>query len=121
MANPLQRLGKAKIKVGSTLVQSMPGATIDIGGVARATVAGANEVLGFTETPKNSRVEFSVSLARGISAQDLHVDNATITFEGDTGQVWSVRNAWSMEPPVVNSGDGTARYVFEGLPAEEVL
>lgn len=120
MANPLKRLGKAKIKIGSLLLETMPGATLDIGGVARTTQVGANTVLGFTETPKQARVEFSVSLRRGVSAQQLHTDDATLTFEGDTGQVWSIRNAWSVETPVVNSGDGTVRCVYEGLAAEEV-
>ncbi|WP_282265928.1 phage tail tube protein [Stenotrophomonas sp. PS02298] len=121
MANPLKRLGKAKIKIGSMLLETMPGATLDVGGVARATQVGANAVLGFSETPKQSRVECSVSLRKGVSVQELHTEDATVTFEGDTGQVWSIRNAWSVETPVVNSGDGTARCVYEGLPAEEVV
>ena len=121
MANPLKRLGKAKIKFGGVLLETMPGATLDLGGVTRTSQTGANAVLGFTETPKASRMECSVSLRAGISAQDLHRDDVTYTFEGDTGQVWSVRNAWSVDPPVVNSGEGTVRLVFEGLAAEEVV
>lgn len=121
MANPLKRLGKAKIKIGSTLLETMPGATLDLGGVARTSQVGGNVVLGFTEAPKQSRVEFSVSLRSGVSAAELHTDDATLTFEGDTGQVWSIRNAWSVETPVVNSGDGTVRCVYEGVEAEEIL
>lgn len=115
-----QRLGKAIIKVAGRALETMPGATIDLGGVTRTTQNGANKVLGYTETPKQSRVEATVSLKRGVSAQDLHAKNVTITFEGDTGQIWSIASAWSTEPPVIDSGAGTARVVFEGPPAEEV-
>lgn len=120
MANPNQRLGKARIKVNGVELETMPGATLDLGGVTRTTVVGANAVLGPTETPKPARVECSVSLRAGQSAADLNTDNATITFIGDTGQVWSIPNAWSMETPVVNSGDGTVRCVYEGVRCEEV-
>lgn len=121
MANPLQRLGKAKIRFGSSLLETMPGATLDLGGVARTTQTGANAVLGFTETPKPSRLEATVSLARGTSAKDLNLDDVNFTFEGDTGQVWAVRNAWSVETQSIDSGAGTTRVILEGLPAEEVL
>jgi hypothetical protein len=115
-----QRLGKAIIIVGGTRLESMPGATIDIGGVTRTTQIGANEVLGFTETPKASRIEASVSIRGGINVADLHARGVSITFEGDTGNLWSVANAWSVDPPVIDSGAGTAKLVYEGPPAEEI-
>ncbi|MCD7099120.1 phage tail tube protein [Stenotrophomonas sp. MMGLT7] len=121
MANPLKRLGKAKIKVGDSLVDSMPGATLIPGGAGRTTVLGANAVLGFTETPAASHVEFSVAIKRGFDPMSLHVDNASIVFEGDTGQIHTISNAWSLNPPTIDSGAGTAAYVFEGPAATQVI
>ncbi|MGN7832663.1 phage tail tube protein [Pseudoxanthomonas sp. 22568] len=120
MANPLKRLGKAKIKMGGVTLETMPGATLDIGGTTRTSQVGANAVLGFTEAEKQSRLECTVSIKGGTRVEDLHVEDATITFEADTGQNWSIRNAWSVETPVVDSGAGTARFVFEGPAAEEI-
>ncbi len=115
-----QRLGKAIIKIGGNTLESMPGATLDPGGITRQTQIGANAVLGYTETHKQSRVECEVSLRRGVSVRDLERTGVTITFEGDTGQVFSISDAWCMEPPVIDSGKGTARLVYEGPAAEEV-
>ncbi|WP_368565491.1 phage tail tube protein [Pseudoxanthomonas sp. UTMC 1351] len=116
-----QRLGKAILIVNGSRLESMPGATIDIGGDARTTQIGANEVLGYTQTPKQSRVEVSVSIRSGISVADLHASDVPITFEGDTGQIWSIAGAWSVDTPVVDSGAGTAKLVYEGPPAEEII
>ncbi|HEL3750008.1 phage tail tube protein [Stenotrophomonas maltophilia] len=121
MANPLKRMGKATIKVGDVTVESMPGATLSPGGIARTTVNGANKVLGFTETPAPSHLEFSVAVKRGFQPSSLHTDNASIVFTTDTGQVYTISNAWSLNAPNMDSGAGTAAYVFEGPEATEVV
>ncbi|TBV76879.1 phage tail tube protein [Pseudoxanthomonas winnipegensis] len=121
MANPLKRLGKATIKVNDTQTDSMPGATIDLGGVARTTQVGANQVLGFTEAPKQTVVELTVSIKRGFDPLSLHVDDANIVFSCDTGQVYTVAHAWSTAAPVIDSGAGTAKYTFEGQAAVQVI
>jgi hypothetical protein len=115
------RLGKAIIIVNGQRLESMPGATLDIGGVTRTTQVGANEVLGYTETPKPSRIEASISVRSGISVADLHARDVPITFEGDTGQLWSIAGAWSVDTPVIDSGASTAKFVYEGPPAEEII
>lgn len=115
-----KRLGKATIKIGGTTLESMPGATFDPGGVSRETQVGANEVLGWTEKPKQSRLEVTVSIRQGTSIDDLNQADVSYVFSGDTGQVWAVGKAWCTEPPVIDSGAGTARLIYEGTPAEKV-
>lgn len=115
-----KRLGKATIKIGGLTLETMPGATLDPGGIMRETQVGANEVLGATEKPKQSRVECTVSIRAGINASDLQKAFVSLLFAGDTGQVWSIGNAWCIEPPVIDSGNGTAKLTYEGIPAEEV-
>ena len=75
-----QRLGKAVIKIGGNRLETMPGATLDPGGTVRQTQVGANEVLGYTETPKQSRMECEVSLRRGMSVRELDTAGVTITL-----------------------------------------
>jgi hypothetical protein len=121
MANPLKRLGKAKIKIADSQVESVPGATLDPGGDSRSTVIGANGVLGFSETPVASHLEFSVAIKAGFDPLSLHVDDASVVFTADTGQVYTISNAWSLSPPVLDSSNGTAKYVFEGPAATQVV
>ncbi|MBL8260935.1 MAG: phage tail tube protein [Xanthomonadaceae bacterium] len=115
-----KRLGKATIKIGGVTLETMPGATLDPGGTSRETQVGANEVLGWTEKPKQSRLECTVSIRAGVSIADLQRADVSALFAGDTGQVWSIGKAWCIEPPMVDSGAGTARLIYEGTPAEEV-
>jgi len=115
-----KRLGKAVIKIGGATLETMPGATLDPGGTSRETQVGANEVLGWTEKPKQSRVECTVSVRAGMSVADLQRTDVSLLFTGDTGQVWSIGRAWCTEPPTIDSGAGTARLIYEGTPAVEV-
>lgn len=117
-----QRLGIAYIKIDGALLESMPGASIDLGGVMRTPVIGGNAVLGHSETPKEAVVECQIAVGRGTSLAQLQkITAATITFEADTGQTWIVREAVLAEPPKATAGDGgQVPLKFFGPPAEEM-
>lgn len=119
--NPLLKHGKAKIRINGIELQTQPGATLDVGGNQRETVLASHEVAGFTEKPKQSRLECTVIVGRGTSAKDLDSDDVSYTYEADTGQVWAVRNGWTVDTITIDSGSGTARLAIEGPAAEEVL
>lgn len=118
----MQKLGKAYIKHDGNLLETNPGASIDIGGVTRTTVMGNNSVLGFAEQPKQSVVSCQISLGAQTSLEQLRaLSGVTITFECDTGQTYVVRDAWLVNPPVATDGAGGAIPLqFEGPPAEEM-
>ncbi len=114
--------GRATIRVDAAVLETDSGATLDIGGVMRSTVSGANQVLGYAEAPKPARLECEVFITEGVSLERLRqISAATITFTTDTGQSWVLSNAWLTEPPVfTQAGEGgKARLVFEAPPAEE--
>lgn len=116
-----QRLGKARIKVGGGLVDSLPGATLDLGGNTRNPVIGSNKVLGYAETPKEARLECQVSMGKGTSMQAFDTTDTTITFEADTGQVYSLANAWLVEPPKLTASEGgPISLVYAAERAEEI-
>lgn len=52
-----KRLGIVRIKLAAELLESLPGASIDIGGTVRTPVLGGSAMLGFTEQIKESVVE----------------------------------------------------------------
>lgn len=119
----MQLIGRAFISVNGERVRSEPGATIDIGGVMRETVIGDIGVDGYAETPKQAVVDMSVSVGRGEGvARYRDLNDTSITFECDTGQVFSVRNAWLTEPPIITGQNGgQVKLKFEGPPAEEQI
>ena len=114
-----RRLGKVIIKLGSARLETMPGATLDPGGETAATQIGSNEILGPSYTPKQSRLECTVSQGTSTSVDDFRRGEiVSYQFECDTGQLYSVAQAWLTEPPVL-SAEGW-RVIFEGTPAEEI-
>lgn len=117
----MQRLGKAFIKADSSLFETLPGAKIDIGGVTRNPVVGANSVHGYAEQVKEATVECEISLGPDTRLAEIAaMSDVTIKFECDTGQVYVVRNAWLVEPPVLTEGEGgKVPLKFAGPPADE--
>jgi hypothetical protein len=112
-------LGLAWVRHNGKLLRSNEGAKIDLGGPSRETVTG-NEVHGHFSKIMPGRVECEIPLAKGDSPEELRdIEDATITFECDTGQTYIIRNAASLTPPVITAGGGGAiPVVFEGQPAE---
>lgn len=114
--------GKAVIKADGDTFDNLKGATFDPGGLTRTTQTGSNKVLGFTEEPAPSKLEFDFALRAGTSIDAYRrMDNATISFTADTGQAYIVNGAWCTTPPVLTEGEGKVKITFEGPPAEEVL
>jgi hypothetical protein len=114
-----QYIGKVRISVNGSVIDSKPGASIDIGGVMRDSVVN-DQQMGYMETPKPSRIECEVALARGTSIEGLrNLTEGTAVFECDTGQRYIVKDAFTSETLVVTGGQGV-KLVMMGLPAEEV-
>lgn len=115
-------MGKAQVKVDGQMLDTMPGAALDIGGVTRKTVTGANKVLGFQEEPKPSKLEVEIAVKAGTSLAAIgRWDNVTSTFEADTGQTYVISGGWVVDPPSTTDNDGKAKIVIEGPPAEEMM
>lgn len=112
----------AYIKYDSKLLDSMPGAKLDLGGETREPVIGDNKILGYATKIKPSTLECEVALTQGTKLADLAgITNATLTYEADTGQTYSIRNAFLTEPPQVSAGDGgKVSLKFAGDPAQEM-
>lgn len=114
-----RRFGKVIIKLGSNRLESMPGATLDVGGETATTQIGSNEILGPSYQPKQSRMECTVSQGTATSVSDFKAgEQVSYVFECDTGQVYACGNAWLTDTPQL--GNDGWRLVYEGTPCEEV-
>lgn len=112
--------GRASIKVDGKLLDSMKGATLDMGGTKRTAKVTSKRVAGFTEETMQSKVECAIPLTAGVSLSDLQkVSDATINFETDSGQRYTVAHAFLTDPPTTGDSDGEVKLVFEGEPAQE--
>jgi hypothetical protein len=118
-----QQHSMAYIKVDGTLLATMPGAKIDLGGQVRTSVVGDNRVHGHSSTLKPGMLECEISLSQGYSLDQLrNITNATVTYEADTGQTYVIREAFVTETLNVTAGEGgKVALKFEGQPAEEML
>jgi hypothetical protein len=118
----MQVLGSVNIKVNGQMLRSNPGAKLELGGPMREAVLGTKVVHGYHEKVQEAKLECEITLARGDSLDDIrNITDATLIFEADSGQSWSIANAFLTEPPVVNEGEGgKVALKFSGDPAEQI-
>jgi hypothetical protein len=113
--------GRAYIRVNGATLASLPGTgKIDPGGVERSPVVGDAGYLGHTEKPVHGEVECEIAIDASTDIGALNkTENATITFECDSGQVFVMRNGALATPLKPQSGDGKAAVKFIGSAAEQ--
>jgi len=117
-----KKFGRVKVKVNGVQYESMPGASIDIGGTKR-TSFNADFDTGFTEETKNAECEFKMPLKPGLKLDDFRaMDDVTLTFVCDTGQTYLMTQAWISETVKLAGGSpGLADLKFESPPAKEIM
>ena len=118
-----QYLGRAFIRANGMTLASLPGTgKLNPGGYERVPIVGDFGFLGFSEKPMHGEVECEIAVGKDTNLDQLNkTTDTTITFEGDTGQVWVMRNAAIATPVGPQAGEGgKASVKFIGAPAEEV-
>lgn len=113
-------LGLVDVVVDGNTLLSGDDATLDPGGLTRPVVKGS-KVHGYQEQVQEAKLEVNVAIDASFSIDTFRkITSATINFVADTGQQWSMQNAWCSEPPQINQKDGKAKVTFMGPPAEEI-
>lgn len=98
--------GIAKITVDGELLESLPGAKLDTGGITRTPVRGDGKI-GFAESRKEATVECEISLSSQTDVARLNnAQDVTVLFETDVGQSWILREAWLVNPVAMTGGEG---------------
>lgn len=112
-----QVTGIVFVKVNGDLLRSKEGAKLMLGGKERTAQTG-HSVYGYSEKVVPSQVECTIS---HLADTDLNALNdtvdATVTFETDTGVVYTVPNSFLTKPPELTGGDGDVALEFQGDPA----
>jgi len=101
------------------VVRSKPGASLNLGGMKRDSVEDDQGVAGYSETPVAPTIDATFVKKSGVSAQALaDITSEDITFEGDDGSHYVLRQAWCSEPPERTAGE--IKVKFAGIKCDEV-
>ena len=97
--------GRAFISLGGQRLRSKEGAELDPGGIEREAVASDSGVDGHTEKVSAPNVSFKMSHTSETKIMDIHAYKGTLTFETDTGRVYTVTGAFSKKAPKLVKGE----------------
>lgn len=116
-----QYFGRATVYVNSRVLNTLPGASMDPGGVERAVVTNEHSI-GWVEKNLASTVKCEVSLGPDTSLEELAgIVEATIVFVTDNQHSYSLSGCFLTKPPAITAGDGgKIPLEFMGDPAVEV-
>jgi len=117
-----KKLGKVTIKADGKVIESYPGAEIDIGGIVRNDKDNGHYPGHFSESKKPGYVKVQVDIGPETSLRDIEaMDNVTLSCELDTGQTYVGKSYYSSGVPSFTDGsDSKAEVEFHGAPMEEM-
>jgi hypothetical protein len=116
-------LGRARITVDGQFYDSLPGASLEVGGIRNVSRPFTHGIK-FNQNLQPGRVLCSVPVTESTSILALsQLTEVDVTFESDAGTTYIIRNAVQMGAVTVADGDsgGVAPLEFSGDPAEEVV
>lgn len=109
-----QVTGRVFVNVNGARIRSKPGAKLNMGGTERTAEVSDAGVDGYSEKIVPPRVECQVNHTADVNLDDFrNFRTGTVTFETDTGSVFTLRDAWCAKPPELTGGDVTL--VFEAV------
>jgi hypothetical protein len=101
-----QVTGRVFVALNGQRIRSKEGASLETGGIEREAQTSDAGVDGFSEKIAVPRVECRVNHTDAISLkafQDFR--NGSLTFETDTGKVFTLSDAWCAKPPKLTKGE----------------
>ncbi|MDO8776610.1 MAG: phage tail tube protein [Burkholderiaceae bacterium] len=102
--------GRVFISLGGQRIRSKEGASLETGGVKRTASKSDAGVDGFTEEVVEPKVECKINHTAKTKLADLHAFKGTMTFETDTGRVFTLIDSWSANPPKLEKGEVSLEY-----------
>lgn len=116
-----QFLGRATIRANGQVIESAPGAALDLGGTKRVPVTVGNTI-GYAEQTAPATLEFETVLKAGQSLDTIrNLKDATVIYEADTGQRFVIRDAFTTDTITLKDGEGgNVAVKMAGQGAEEV-
>lgn len=106
-----QVTGRVTVSINGKRIRSKEGASLDTGGAKREAAMSDAGVDGYTETLTAPTVDCKINHTADTSLTELHAfKDGTLTFETDTGRIYTLINAWSSTPPKLEKGEVTLQF-----------
>jgi hypothetical protein len=100
-----QVTGRVFISLGGQRIRSKEGASLETGGIEREAAVSDAGVDGYTEKVTAPKVDCKISHTSQTKLKDLQAFTGTLTFETDTGRVYTLVDAWNAKPPKLEKGE----------------
>jgi uncharacterized protein YlzI (FlbEa/FlbD family) len=113
--------GIAYLKVDGALYPLRGNFVVSPSSLERAGIAGQYYIHGFSEMPRLPSISGDISLVPELSVEDIEaVTVATVTAELANGKTYVLREAWCTSALELNTREGSARVVFQGISCDEI-
>jgi hypothetical protein len=108
-------LGIARIKVNGELLESMPGASMQMGGLVVKEVKVGHRPYGPVYEYRPGKLSCTIVAKEATPIEDIRkLFQGLILFEGDNSITYKCSNAYLMGDPKLKDGDGEIELEFEG-------
>jgi hypothetical protein len=97
--------GRVFISLGGQRIRSKEGASLETGGEEREAAMSDAGVDGPTSKVVAPKVECKINHTSSTKLSALHAFTGTMTFETDSGRVYTLIDAWSAKPPKLEKGE----------------
>lgn len=102
--------GRVFIALNGQRIRSKEGASLDIGGVEREPVSSDSGIDGYTEKMSVPKVDCKISHTSNTKLKELQAFTGTLTFETDSGRVYTLTEAFCTKPPKLEKGEVTLEF-----------
>lgn len=108
-----QVTGRIFISLNGARIRSKEGASLETGGVEREASISDAGVDGYMEKITAPKVDCKISHTDQTRLSDLQDFTGTLTFETDTGRVYTLVGAWNAKPPKLEKGEVTLEFMAQ--------
>ncbi|WP_413207972.1 phage tail tube protein [Rhodospirillum sp. A1_3_36] len=114
-------LGIAEVRFNGEVLETQPGAELTLGGYIKKPRSG-HVFHGNSTAYENGKVSGEIMLKKGLSlARIREIEEATLVFSCDSGQVYSSASMATSEAlTVTDGGDSKVKVTLEGAHFEEI-
>lgn len=100
-----QVTGRVFLSLNGERIRSKEGAKLETGGLEREAAVSDSGVDGYMEKQTAPKVTAKINHTSKTSLTDIHAFKGTLTFETDSGRVYTLIEAWSAKPPTLEKGE----------------
>lgn len=101
-----QVTGRIFIALNGQSIRSKEGASLEVGGVDREAQTSDSGVDGYAEKVVPPKVECKVNHTADTSVTAFRdFKDGTLTFQTDTGRIFTLTGAWCATPPKMDKGE----------------